>query len=92
MRLTLKGWMIFTVILASCLYVEPIIAHENWHTISTEELVEKGLNLSKAMKKAAATLDSVGGGHDIAAGATIPKGKEEEFLDILEKEIKTQLS
>jgi len=58
----------------------------------TEELVEKGLNLSKAMKKAAAVLDSVGGGHDIAAGATIPKGSEEEFLEILEKEIKSQLS
>ena len=58
----------------------------------TEDLVEKGLNLSKAMKKAAAQLDSVGGGHDIAAGATIPKGKEEEFLEILEKEIKSQLS
>jgi single-stranded-DNA-specific exonuclease len=58
----------------------------------TEELVEKGLNLSTAMKKAAASLDGVGGGHNIAAGATIPKGKEEEFLDILEKEIKSQLS
>ena len=58
----------------------------------TEELVEKGLNLSNAMKKAAAALDSVGGGHDIAAGATIPAGSEEEFLEILEKEIKTQLS
>lgn len=58
----------------------------------TEELVEKGLNLSQAMKKAASALDSIGGGHDIAAGATIPKGKEEEFLEILEKEIKNQLS
>jgi single-stranded-DNA-specific exonuclease len=57
----------------------------------TEELVEKGLNLSTAMKKAASILDGVGGGHNIAAGATIPKGKEEEFLDILEKEIKKQL-
>ena len=44
------------------------------------------------MKKAAAALNGVGGGHDIAAGATIPKGKEEEFLDLLEQEIKTQLS
>jgi RecJ-like exonuclease len=58
----------------------------------TEELVEKGLNLSLAMKKAALALDGVGGGHNIAAGATIPKGKEEEFLEILEREIKTQLS
>ena len=58
----------------------------------TDELVEKGLNLSVAMKKAAVALNGVGGGHDIAAGATIPKGKEEEFLDLLEQEIKTQLS
>jgi single-stranded-DNA-specific exonuclease len=57
----------------------------------TEELVEKGLNLSAAMKKAALCLDGIGGGHNIAAGATIPRGKEEEFLDILEKEIKKQL-
>ena len=58
----------------------------------TQELVEKGLNLSIAMKKAASSLNGVGGGHNIAAGATIPKGKEEEFLDILESEIKAQLS
>jgi RecJ-like exonuclease len=58
----------------------------------TEELVEKGLNLSLAMKKAALALNGIGGGHNIAAGATIPKGKEEEFLEILEREIKTQLS
>jgi RecJ-like exonuclease len=59
---------------------------------ATEELVEKGLNLSLAMKKAASALNGIGGGHNIAAGATIPKGKEEEFLNLLEKEIKTQLS
>jgi RecJ-like exonuclease len=59
---------------------------------ATEELVEKGLNLSTAMKHAASAFDGVGGGHNIAAGATIPKGKEEEFLELLESEIKTQLS
>jgi len=58
----------------------------------TQQLIEKGLNLSAAMKKAASALEGVGGGHSIAAGATIPKGKEEEFLDLLEKEIKSQLS
>jgi RecJ-like exonuclease len=31
-----------------------------------------------------------GGGHNIAAGATIPKGKEEEFLSNLEEVIKKQ--
>jgi len=58
----------------------------------TQELVDKGLNLSIALKKAAGVFDGVGGGHNIAAGATIPKGKEEEFLDLLEKEIKNQLT
>jgi RecJ-like exonuclease len=58
----------------------------------TQELVEKGLDLSVALKKAAGVLDGVGGGHNIAAGATIPKGKEEEFLELLEEEIKAQLS
>ena len=58
----------------------------------TQELIDKGLDLSIAMKKSAEPLNGVGGGHNIAAGATIPKGKEEEFLDLLEKEIKTQLS
>ena len=58
----------------------------------TQNLIDRGLNLSAAMKKAAGELEGVGGGHNIAAGATIPKGKEEEFLDLLEKEIKNQLS
>ena len=57
----------------------------------TQELVDQGLDLSKAMRRAARALDGVGGGHNIAAGATIPKGKEEEFLELLEKEIKSQL-
>jgi RecJ-like exonuclease len=57
----------------------------------TQELLEKGLDLSSALRKAAESLNGVGGGHKIAAGATIPKGKEEEFLDLLEEEIKNQL-
>ena len=58
---------------------------------STQKLVDKGLNLSIAMNNAAKVLDGVGGGHKIAAGATIPSGKEEEFLNLLEKEIKKQI-
>ena len=59
---------------------------------ATRDLVDQGLNLSSAMRKAAEVVNGVGGGHNIAAGATIPKGKEEEFLDLLEKEISIQLS
>ena len=58
---------------------------------ASQALIDKGLNLSAALTHAAKEFGGAGGGHDIAAGATIPKGKEEEFLEIVEKEIKNQL-
>ena len=59
---------------------------------ATQFLVDRGLDLSTAISKAASHVNGVGGGHSIAAGATIPKGEEERFLEYLEEEIKTQLS
>jgi RecJ-like exonuclease len=44
------------------------------------------------MRKAASQVKGVGGGHNIAAGATIPKGKEEEFLEAIELILRDQLS
>jgi single-stranded-DNA-specific exonuclease len=58
---------------------------------ATQNLVDRGLDLAVALTRAAKELNGVGGGHNIAAGATIPKGKEEEFLEIVEREIKHQL-
>ncbi len=58
----------------------------------TQELVERNLNLAKAMNEAAVSVGGAGGGHDIAAGATIPYGYEEEFLIHLDKLIGEQLS
>jgi len=58
---------------------------------ATQSLVDRGLDLAAALTKAAKELNGFGGGHNIAAGATIPKGKEEEFLQIVEREIKLQL-
>lgn len=55
-------------------------------------LKQKGINLSKAMQRVASRLGGTGGGHEVAAGATIPKGKEEEFLYMLDKEIRNQLT
>ena len=56
---------------------------------TTRRMVQSGVNLGRAMAEAAAQLEGVGGGHDIAAGAKVPRGKEMEFLDkvsaILEK-------
>ncbi|MDD4898893.1 MAG: DHH family phosphoesterase [Methanocellales archaeon] len=57
----------------------------------TQDLVHQGLNLAVALHESAKEVGGVGGGHDIAAGATIPKGSEEEFLTILDAKIGTQL-
>jgi len=59
---------------------------------ASQMLVDKGLDLSKALTHAAHQVDGSGGGHNIAAGATIPKGKELEFLKIVEQEVKKQLA
>ena len=54
-------------------------------------LVKKGLDLGLAMKTAAEKLGGHGGGHAIAAGATINSDKEKEFLEIVDDVINKQL-
>lgn len=54
-------------------------------------LVNRGLNLSIVMKKAAELVGGFGGGHNVAAGATIPPDKKKEFLDIVEDLISCQV-
>jgi len=56
-----------------------------------QHLVSNGLDLAAAMKEAAEKLNGHGGGHKIAAGATIRSDKEEEFLDIVDKIISKQM-
>ncbi len=51
------------------------------------ELVDKGIHLGEAMKQAALKVKGVGGGHNVAAGATIPKRKIKAFLEALDEEI-----
>jgi RecJ-like exonuclease len=58
----------------------------------TRELIEAGLNLGKAMQYAAKKTGGEGGGHDIAAGAKIEKGREEAFLKHAQEEIGRQLN
>ncbi len=50
----------------------------------TRDLVDEGLDLAKAMTEAASKVGGIGGGHNVAAGASIPAGTEEEFLDTLD--------
>lgn len=56
-----------------------------------QHLVARGLDLSFAMNEAASKLGGYGGGHKIAAGATIRSDKENEFLDIVDEIIVKQL-
>ena len=44
-------------------------------------LVENGLDLGGAMKTVSSEIGGFGGGHKIAAGATIQLDKEKEFLE-----------
>ena len=53
--------------------------------------VSRGLNLSEVMKSACATAGGSGGGHDIAAGGVIPRGKEKQFLEAAGEIIKSQI-
>ena len=45
-----------------------------------KKLVDAGLNLGKVLSKAAQLVGGRGGGHDVAAGANIPKTKKALFL------------
>jgi single-stranded-DNA-specific exonuclease len=54
-------------------------------------LISKGLDLSVALRKAAESVNGVGGGHTIASGASIPPGSEEKFLATVDQIVGEQL-
>jgi len=58
----------------------------------TQDLVSRGMDLSAAIRAAAEKVGGVGGGHNIAAGATIPRDKRDEFLSLLDDIVGSQLS
>lgn len=57
----------------------------------TRDLVERGLDLAMAIKFASERVGGSGGGHNIAAGATIPAGREMDFLQEVDLVIGGQL-
>lgn len=57
----------------------------------TQDLVRLGLNLAEAISKAAEKVGGVGGGHNVAAGATIPPEAREEFLVEMDALVGSQL-
>ncbi|WP_336001354.1 DHH family phosphoesterase [Halorientalis halophila] len=57
----------------------------------TGRLVAQGLDLSAVMGEASAAVGGGGGGHDVAAGATIPAGREAEFVEHADELVGEQL-
>lgn len=47
--------------------------------------IERGIDLAIALREAAEAVGGDGGGHNIASGATIPKGKEDKFLGLVDE-------
>ena len=58
----------------------------------TQDLIRRGLNLSQAMNDVTEMVGGAGGGHDIAAGGTVPPERVLEFVDLLDKYVGVQLS
>ena len=59
---------------------------------ANKDLIEKGLNLGKLMHEIADELGGYGGGHSIAAGATFPSDRLNDFLRLASSKIDSQLS
>jgi len=57
---------------------------------TTERMVERGIDLQKAISEASAEYGGGGGGHRIAAGAYIPKAAEGEFVIRVNRILKEQ--
>ncbi|WP_338730173.1 DHH family phosphoesterase [Haladaptatus sp. DJG-WS-42] len=55
-------------------------------------LVRNGLDLSVVIGEAARSVGGDGGGHNVAAGATVPKGKEQAFIAEADRLVGEQLS
>lgn len=58
---------------------------------TTRELVARGLDLAAVMQAASQAVGGSGGGHHGAAGATIPPGTEQKFLEIANRVVREQL-
>jgi RecJ-like exonuclease len=57
----------------------------------TAALVRRGLDLSQVMGEASRAVGGDGGGHDVAAGATIPADRRDEFLAAADAAVGDQL-
>ncbi|AOV95322.1 hypothetical protein AQV86_05390 [Nanohaloarchaea archaeon SG9] len=59
---------------------------------ATKEIVEKGLNLGEIIGEICEEVNGEGGGHNIAAGAKIPREKKQAFINMLDSKIEEEMT
>ena len=59
---------------------------------TTREMVDRGVNLGKALQDSSNNFNGTGGGHDIAAGAMIPYEAKDNFLHLVDEMVEYQLN
>ncbi len=72
-------------------FAEESVTETKVSSRGTGRLVRDGLDLSTVMREAATDVGGDGGGHTIAAGATIPRGEEAAFLERADAIVREQL-
>lgn len=58
---------------------------------ASRRLVGQGLDLSEVMSESSSAVNGEGGGHTVAAGATIPAGTRDRFIEIVDQMVGSQL-
>lgn len=59
---------------------------------TTDNMVERGVNLGVIMNQASNNFNGSGGGHNIAAGATIPFDQKDNFIHLVDEMVAYQLN
>ena len=89
-----------TIIMSNGFYTAPVVAgfaHTEKNKIKvstrgTKKAVENGLNLGETIEKIIENTEGEGGGHNIAAGAKIPRENKQQFIEDLKNEVKQAVS
>lgn len=59
---------------------------------TTDNMIEKGVNLGVIMNQASNNFNGSGGGHNIAAGATIPANQKDNFINLVDEMVDYQIN
>ncbi|WP_455645946.1 DHHA1 domain-containing protein [Methanosphaera sp.] len=59
---------------------------------TTDNMIEKGVNLGVIMNQASQNFNGSGGGHNIAAGATIPANQMDNFIHLVDEMVDYQIN